>query len=64
LGTPVIELSDGEAVQLVSQPPSGALIVSPRGWNTLAPRAHAAWEVVATQSPGGKPMLVVGKRAP
>jgi 4-amino-4-deoxy-L-arabinose transferase-like glycosyltransferase len=64
LGTPVIELSDGEAVQLVSQPPSGALIVSPRGWNTLAPRAHAAWEVVATQSLGGKPMLVVGKRAP
>ena len=64
LGTPVIELSDGEAGKLVSQPPRGALIVSPRGWDTLAPRAHAAWGVVATRSLGGKPMLVVGKRAP
>jgi hypothetical protein len=64
LGTPVIELGDGEAVKLVSQPPRGALIVSPRGWNTLAPHAHGAWEVVATQSLGGKPMLVVGQRTP
>jgi 4-amino-4-deoxy-L-arabinose transferase-like glycosyltransferase len=64
LGTPVIELSDGEAVKLVSRPPRGALIVSPRGWNTLASHAHAAWGIVTTQSLGDKPMLVVGKRAP
>jgi 4-amino-4-deoxy-L-arabinose transferase-like glycosyltransferase len=60
LRVPVVELSDDAVARLVADPPRGALIASPRGWGRLAPHAHAAWQIVATQRLGGKPMLVLG----
>jgi 4-amino-4-deoxy-L-arabinose transferase-like glycosyltransferase len=64
LRAPVVELGDEAAVTMVSQPPRGAIILPPRAWRGLAPRAHAAWEVLAVHYLGGKPMLVIGRGPP
>lgn len=58
---PVVELSDDAVAKLVADPPRGALIVSPRGWRRLAPRAHEGWQVVAVQRLGERQMLVLGE---
>jgi 4-amino-4-deoxy-L-arabinose transferase-like glycosyltransferase len=56
LGVPVVELSDDAVATLVAEPPRGALIATPRGGEGW----RAAWQIVATQHLGGKPMLVLG----